>query len=262
LSEPTRSRSLQYAQVVFALIIREITTRYGRSPGGYVWAFLEPVATIAILSIAFSQFAKNPPLGENFAVFFATGFIPFHIFNDIAANGGTAVLQNRPLMRFPVVTPFGAVIARFILSLGTQLIVGGIVFLGLFLIVGQPENISIPPLLLAIASAAILGLGVGTTNALLFSLFPVWRNIWAIISRSLFVISGVFFIYEQVPEHLQKLLWWNPLTHVVGETRRSFYPSYEGAYISIWYVFLIGILFFIVGGILLVRFRGSVIESE
>lgn len=250
------------SQILLALIIREITTRYGRSPGGYIWAFLEPVAMIAILSIAFSQFTKTPPLGASFAFFFATGFIPFHIFNDIAAHGGTAVLQNRPLMRFPVVTPFYAVIARFILSLGTQLIVGGIVFLGLFLIVGQPETIEFTSLLLAIASAAILGLGIGTTNALLFSLFPVWRNIWAIISRSLFVISGVFFIFEQAPENLQNLLWWNPLIHVVGEARRSFYPNYGGEYISIWYVFLIGVLFFLIGGILLERFRGAVIEDS
>ena len=38
-------------RVVFALIIREMSTTYGRSAGGYIWAILEPVGAIALMSL-------------------------------------------------------------------------------------------------------------------------------------------------------------------------------------------------------------------
>ena len=37
------------ARAVTALVIREMTTTYGRSPGGYLWAVAQPVALIVVL---------------------------------------------------------------------------------------------------------------------------------------------------------------------------------------------------------------------
>ncbi len=61
----------QTLRVIFALMVREMATRYGRSWGGYFWALAEPVGTIAILSLAFSQFIRTPALGDSFMLFYA-----------------------------------------------------------------------------------------------------------------------------------------------------------------------------------------------
>ena len=57
-----------------ALIIREMATTYGTSPGGYLWALLEPVAGIALLTFVFTLALDTPPLGQNFAFFYASGY--------------------------------------------------------------------------------------------------------------------------------------------------------------------------------------------
>ena len=46
-------RRLASARAIGALILREMSSSYGRSPGAYVWAILEPVAGIALLSLVF-----------------------------------------------------------------------------------------------------------------------------------------------------------------------------------------------------------------
>src|SRR5690606_23977415 len=97
--------------------------------------------------------------------------------------------------------------------------------------------------------------------ALLFSFYPVWQRIWGIISRPLFIISGVFFTFESMPEAIRTVLYWNPLVHVVGETRRGFYPAYDGDYVALGLVLATGVVTFLLGAALLVRHRSFVIEN-
>ena len=56
-------------RIIVALILREIGTSYGRSPGGYIWALAEPVLGIALLTAIFSIGFRIPPLGNNFSIF-------------------------------------------------------------------------------------------------------------------------------------------------------------------------------------------------
>ena len=46
-----RKGTLAPARVLFALVMREMTTRFGRSSAGYLWALIEPAAFIALLSL-------------------------------------------------------------------------------------------------------------------------------------------------------------------------------------------------------------------
>ncbi|MEO0656736.1 MAG: sugar ABC transporter permease, partial [Pseudomonadota bacterium] len=62
---------------IIALMLREMATSYGRSPGGYLWAVLEPAAGIAILTLIFSFAFIGPPIGTSFPMFYATGMVPF-----------------------------------------------------------------------------------------------------------------------------------------------------------------------------------------
>ena len=47
------------ARTVVALMLREIATTYGRSPGGYVWALADPILGIALLTLVFQHAMGN-----------------------------------------------------------------------------------------------------------------------------------------------------------------------------------------------------------
>lgn len=250
-SRPVSKFTMQ-ARVFAALVMREMSTRYGRTMGGYLWAVLEPVGFIVILSLVFGQVARKPPLGDDFPMFYATGYMAFHFYKDISQVVSDSVQVNRPLLTFPRVTLIDAVMARFALQFITVFFVSTLVLGVLWFASGHDLTLDMVALFRAVAFASALGLGVGALNCVLFAYSPTWKLTFGIINRPLFLISGVFFLYEDIPFQVQQVLWWNPLIHITALMRSAFYPSYDALFVSYPYLAAASLtpLFF---GILLLR---------
>jgi capsular polysaccharide transport system permease protein len=243
-------------------MLREMATTYGRSPGGYLWAVLDPVAAVALLSAVFSLAFSAPPIGSNFPLFYATGYIPFMMFNDIANKLAASTRFSLPLLAYPSVTFIDALIARFLLNALTHMMVAYLVFMGIIVFFAPGDIVlDLPSIVAGILLAALLGLGVGTLNCYLMTEFSVWERSWQILTRPLFMVSGIFFIYDAIPEAGQDYIWFNPLIHIVGMMRRGFYPTYEGNYVSPLYVTAVGLSTLVPGLALLYLRHRRLMES-
>ncbi|MGR3540508.1 MAG: ABC transporter permease [Hasllibacter sp.] len=227
-----RARTPGPARVMTALVLREMATTYGRSPGGYAWALMEPLGGILFLTIGFSLLARTPPLGDSFILFYATGMLVLNMYAQNATRVGQALGYNRALLNYPNVTWLDAVVSRFVLTTITATAVAAILLGGSVVWSGHPSSIDYLTAFHALAMTAALGFGIGCLNAVLFGYFPVWRSIWGVVTRPLFIISGVIFLYDDLPRFVQDILWWNPLMHATGLMRRAFYPVYEASYVS------------------------------
>lgn len=248
-------RRFKTLRAIGALVVREMSTSYGRSPGGYFWAVMEPVAGIALLTVVFSMMLKTPALGTNFQIYYATGFLPFILYREVSSKMATSIRFSRSLLFYPTVTYADALVARFILTLVTQVMI-------FFLVIGGILNIwetrtwMEPSLILSsLFGAAVLGIGIGTLNCVLISMVTFWDHTWNVLNRPLVVISGVIFLHDNIPEPWKSYLWWNPLVHIVGQMRRGFYPTYEGEYVNMYYPIGVGLVLTVIGLILLNRFN-------
>jgi len=218
-------------------MLREMSTTYGRSPGGYIWAGLEPAVGILLLTAIFSAAFSTPPLGVNFPIFYASGLVPFTLFLTVNGKMGIALLFSKPLLEYPTVTFVDALLARFLTNVITQLMVAYVI-IGFILIAYETQTIlDMPRIILGFAMASALALGIGTMNCFLISRYQVWQQIWSIVNRPLFLISCVFYTFETIPAPFNDYLWWNPVVHVVGVTRSGFYSYYDAAFASPLYVF-------------------------
>jgi len=153
-----------------------------------------------------------------------------------------------------------AILARFLLTLLTQL---AIFLLGMGLIhlfYGLNPILDVPAIALSLAMAAALGLGIGTLNCYLKSAFPIWEHFFAILTAPLFILSTIIFTFESVPRDWRGVLWYNPLVHVVGMMRRGFYPSYDAPYVSPLYVFGVALVTLALGLVLLQRFHRDILN--
>jgi capsular polysaccharide transport system permease protein len=251
----------QRLRVLFALVVRETGTKFGRSYGGYFWAIAEPVGGIALLTIAFSLALRMPPLGSNFALFYATGVIPYMLFNNVSHSVAAAITTNRGLLRYPVVTPLDTVFAKFVLDFLTMFVVAVLLLSGIILVNGIEVTFDPGAAALSFGLAGLLGLGLGTLNCVLFGFFPTWQNIWKVTSRPLFLMSGLFYTYESLPVAVQSVFWWNPLIHVTGLMREAFYGAYTADYASPAYVAGLSLGLFVVGAYLLRRHASALIEQ-
>lgn len=242
-----RARKYRTGRTIVALMLREMATTYGRSPGGYLWAVLEPAAALALLSLVFSFTFRSPSIGNNFPLFYATGYLPFALFNDLSSKTSAAIRFSRPLLAYPVVTFADAIIARALLTTLTQLMVAYIVFSGILILFDTRTILDLGQVALSYFSVVALAMGVGTLNCFLMGVFPAWERAWGIVTRPLFILSCVLFIFDDMPQIAQDILWYNPLVHCVGLMRRGFYPTYNGDYISVIYVMAVAAITFSFG---------------
>lgn len=255
-----QTRRFATARSVTALILREMVTTYGRSPGGYFWAVLEPVAGILLLVMVFSLMMRAPPLGTNFAIFYATGLVPFMFFMAISAKLAAALVFSRQLLVYPSVTFVDALLARFFLELVTQLLVSYVIISGILLLYDTQTQLDLPGIALSFSMLAVLAFGVGTMNCFLTTRFEIWARFWAIMTRPLVIISGIIFIPENVPEPWRTYLLYNPLVHAIAEMRKAYYPFYHAPYVSHLYVFGIGLVLSAFGLVLLLRYNRELLN--
>lgn len=247
-------------RIIVALMLREMATTYGRSVGGYLWAVLEPVLGVALLSVIFSLALRSPGLGSNFPLFYATGFLPFAMFNDMTHKVAASIRFSRPFLAYPSVTFIDTIIARVLLNALTHATVIAIVFGGIYLLYRLPAPGDLSSVFESLLLVVLLATGVGTLNCYLMTAFPVWERIWNILTRPLFLMSGIFFLYGMMPPKAQDILWYNPLIHCVGLMRRGIYPTYEASYINAGYVVAVALTCLLIGLILLYRNHKQLLE--
>lgn len=251
--DPLRPRRTQRFRTISALMLREVSSRYGRSPGGYAWTILEPVGGVAVLVLilAIGLRIRAPSLGVNFPIFYATGVVALLFYQRITAAVANSILFSKALLAYPGVTFVDTILARFLVQALTGLVVMYLVLGGILLMFETRTLLDLPAILLAVAMAGSLGLGIGCLNAYLFPTFPLWQSFWGMLTFPLVLVSGIFYIYEDLPPIGQQILWFNPLIHVTGQMRAGFYPTYSPTYIDPVYVFTIALVPMVLGLMLL-----------
>jgi len=258
---PVNRRSFATLRTIGALILREMSTTYGRSPGGYLWAVLEPAGGIALLTLIFSLGFRSPPMGTNFPIFYATGMVPFLMYLDLSGKVATSVMFSKQLLAYPAVTYADAILGRFILNTLTQLMVGYIIFTFILVVFDTRTTLELDRIALGYVMTAALGLGVGTFNCFVMSMFPIWQRIWSIVNRPLFILSCIFFTFESVPQPLRDWLWYVPTVHLTGTFRAAFYPGYEASYVSPLYVFGVSGVLIATGLVFLRRYHRDILDA-
>jgi capsular polysaccharide transport system permease protein len=257
---PLRARSFKTTRTVLALMLREMSTTYGRTPGGYFWAIMEPVAAITLMTFVFSAALRSPSLGTNFGLFYATAILPFQLYMQISGKISKSLQFSKPLLRYPGVRYFDAILARFLLNVVTQITISYLLLSAIMILYRVETILDLRVIVIAFALAAILGLGVGCLNCYLITRFPMWGTFWSIITTPMFILSCIFFVMEDIPRQFQNILWFNPVAHITGLMRSGFYPTYEASYVSIPYVLFFSLITLALGLVFLNRFHRDLLN--
>ncbi len=241
-------------RVVAALILRETGSRETRVSLGFLWNMIDPIASVAVLSFAFGLIMRSPRLGTNFPLYYVTGVVPYHLYSQVASKVASSIRFSRQLLGFPAVTVLDALTARFLLNTFMSILVFIALIYGIAWHYNLQLNPDVPAMLLCLAMAAALGLGVGTLNSVLFLASPTYESVWGIVNRPMALLAGVMFLINDLPESIFKYLKWNPIAMVLGEMRHAYYPTYDSSFILPGYVFLFSAICFTLGLIGLQRY--------
>jgi capsular polysaccharide transport system permease protein len=235
------------ANVIHALIVRDVQTRFGGKHINFLVALGWPLAHIGLLLIIYGFLGRTSPLGSSSTMFFATGLTPYMFFNYPSRFMMMSVSQNRPMMSFPVVKLMDIMIARAILETIAGCAVIAVTMavlycLGESVLPGDPGTA-----LAALGAMWVLAVGYGMFSAVISAVFPAWLLISALMQILFYISSGILFVASALPERAQAVLSWNPLTQGVEWFRSAYYTDIETEYFpDRLYPFIIGMLFLLV----------------
>ena len=96
-------QSKQYAFVVQQLTAREIKRKYARSYLGILWSVLNPLLSMVVLSLIFSQLFRRSI--DNYPIYYLTGYLLWQTFTGATTAAMTALVDNKMLLlkvKFPM----------------------------------------------------------------------------------------------------------------------------------------------------------------
>lgn len=231
-----RSLTVQ-RRVIYALMLREMQARFGRSNIGYLWALVEPLLLVGVFTLGYMALGKrSPPQGMEFLPFLSTGIITYLSLRNIASRMSGAIESNRGLLFYPQVTPFDLMVGRLLLEGATFIavfvvIIGGGVILGYASLPDRPFV-----LLLTLFFVVLLGAAIGMLQGAITMNFPWIDRFMRPFWRLMLWTSGVFFSLKQLPVSVQDVLVWNPILHVIELMRAAYFAQVEPYRVSYSYV--------------------------
>jgi capsular polysaccharide transport system permease protein len=213
--------------VVAALILRELKTRFGAHRLGAVWLFLEPAAHIGVMLLIFRYLKHAGPPGIDSSVFLLTGIVPFFLFRNIALRVMESVEGNRALFSYRVITPMDTFLARWLLEVILYsavfiLVAGLLLWTGIEFALYRPLTFVASVLLLA-----LIGLGLGMLLCVLGDVMPEAKPFVRLLFLPLYFLSGVIFPISRVPAVYHDWLLWNPILHAIELSRQAFFVNYQ-----------------------------------
>ncbi len=224
-----RSSTQVFLTSLHAFLLRELKNQFGRSRLGYFWALAEPAATVAVLTILHAMLGGGGRLiyGESPVVFFVFGAVPYFMFANAMTQAQGICIGHKGLFNYRQIKPIDIILARCMID---GLMMSGVLlsFLVGWWWFGNELKIHKPlELLLALFSLFSLGFSLGLVFEVFGTVFPDLRKIFAIITRPMFFISGLFFSIGMIPSNFQHYLIWNPILHGVDLARDAVLAGYD-----------------------------------
>lgn len=239
-------------RVLWALCLREIHGKHGKSRLGYLWVLLKTAFGIAVFWWIRSIAGFATPHGLPLPLFLLMGFIPWHIFSGCLRMVLEAVRTNKALLTFPQVFPFDLYISSGIVVWVTEIVVM-LLFLLILKLVDYHYILHDPITLLSmLVLLGLFSIGLGLALSALALYLPVIEKIVPMVLRVLFFISGIFFSPSQLSGQYASLLYWNPLLNFIEACRGAFAVRVPFPEIKIMYIVSLT-FFFLALGLLLER---------
>lgn len=248
---------------IWALLLREVQTRFGQYRLGYVWVILEPLFTIGILLFLFGRIMQRTLPGIEYEIFLLNGILPFYMFRSGVTQALSATQSNKGLFSYRPVKPIDALLARNFLEFLLKFI-AYIFFSSAFLWFGYSISLERVPELLFYWGLLFIFMMAFSLIFMVIGDFS--KEIGKFLSVSfliLYFLSGIIYSIHIIPAQYREYLLWNPLIHIFESMRHAVAPTYNLVQgISLQY-FLLWTIFSLFFGLLLYkRFEHRMVKSK
>ncbi len=237
--------------VIAALFMREVITRFGRHNIGFLWIFVEPMLfTTGVTTLWYFSGANH---GSNLPIvaFALTGYSSVLLWRNMPGRCVSAIDPNLALLFHRQVKLADVFAARILLE-GAGATMSFTILTIMYLALGwvaPPEDVLKVVLAWVLLAwfGGVLGLCVGTLAFFSETVDKLWHP----LSYLLFPLSGAAFLVSALPVAAQQIILYLPMVHATEMLREGFFGSKVHSIYDLNYLLAANLGFTLVGLLLL-----------
>jgi capsular polysaccharide transport system permease protein len=224
---PVRTGFQIQRDVIYALVLREVGARLGKSRVGLIWVLLEPVAHLVFPIVMFGFLLERALPGVDYPIFLVYGFLPFLLFKTICLQTMDGVSANRGLLSYRQITLMDVFIAKALAHCAIEAIVFGVVLSGLAMMAFDVVPAHFVEFAGVLVLTVVMAFGLGLLFAAIGSLVPDAKSVIRLMFLPLYLASGVLFPISRFPDEWIDWFALNPVLHLVELSRATAIEHYE-----------------------------------
>lgn len=236
-------------ELIFHATVRNIRKSHGNAIIGLLTSIFQSVIGIAIMLLMMDLMGTNrAPVRGDRVLYIMSGIFSFMthtraIKSVSGAEGPTSSMMKHAPMNTIVSITSSALSALYMQTLSAAVILYGYHVLWKPISIDEPVGVLMMYLLAWISGCAI---------GLIFKALVPWAPdffglLTTVYSRANMVFSGKFFVANVTPMHILIFFTWNPLFHVIDQTRGFMFLNYTPHYSSIQYPLIVTSVLLVIG---------------
>lgn len=249
---PNVRELLRYKDLFLTLSWRDFKVRYAQTTIGLLWAFLQPVVTLLILTLVFNKIGGVETEVPHI-VFTIGGLSIWTYFSYVMTNSGNSIIVNGEMVKkiyFPrLIIPLSKAVVGFI-DFGISLLI--LIVLMIYFGVVPSSNIWAAPIFIVLG--VISALGVGIWLSALSVRFRDFQHVVPFMVQIGLYVTPVAYpankVTDAVPEWAANLYYLNPMAGVTQGFRWSLFGGEApGGFmwvsvIMVFVIFITGLFYF------------------
>jgi ABC-type polysaccharide/polyol phosphate export permease len=212
--------TIRYRELIWALAVKELTVRYKRSILGFLWALLNPILFMLVLTVVFSKIMIGAQ--PHYAIFLLSMLVPWTFFSQSLGYAAESIVGNADLIKkvrvAKLVFPVAAVVSNLI-----NLLLSFIPLVLIVLVMRHPFYWTWLYLPVPILALAILTLGATFFFATANVYYRDVAHILQIVLQVWFYLTPIIYSLDFFPPKYRIFFKLNPVIYVLNGFRLGVY---------------------------------------
>jgi lipopolysaccharide transport system permease protein len=219
----------EYRDLLLLFVKRDIVTVYKQTILGPVWFFVQPILTMAVYVVVFGNIARISTDGIPAPLFYLAGVILWNYFSESFNKTSTTFVTNANIfgkVYFPrLIVPLSVVISNLI-----KFLIQFTLFLAVWVwYLATADTVNPNLWLFSTVYCVLLMAGLALGFGIIFSsLTTKYRDLTFLITFGVqlaMYATPVIYPMSTLSMRMQKILWWNPISHIIEVFKYGFLGS-------------------------------------
>lgn len=229
-----RSGWIVQLRVIHALMIRELTTRFGRENIGFLWIMVEPLLFAILVGIIW-RISKGPEEhGIGVIAFVVSGYIPITLFRHCVARSVAVFTVNGSLLYHRQIKILDFILVRFII----EFLGGMMAYLFIAIILIFFDEFPIPDDIgLFLAGWFIYALFCFSISLIVAPLSEMSETLEKFVPVTTYIMipfSGLFYMASWMTPNIREFILLSPFVNGMEMMRKGIWGDQITAYYNIW----------------------------